>query len=412
MTDPRHDDAWFDLLAGRPRPDAPESLRREAEGLRQVILADLAEARLAEAADPAETEAGLERMLFRLRREGLLDKEAPAADATPVVHAQRATAAPAHLRQRSWAMWGSYALAASLFLAVAINLVPPLISGKKEAASHLVALKAPTTGLDPDEARATAAPKIAAAPAADVPATLVPSPKKASPAKQRTRLAEADTPPRPPRHARMDWRERQPATSTSQPSPSPLEPQMETGAATPIQEGPLVASISQEQVMQMGGAGESASVPVESETRVAMRAASAPMVEQAQVMTGSLPTLPVDRPENAQVVAFQSPQERCPNLWTLDDIALPFVVIETPASPEASLRKWHQDLLDAGVPACLHPRQERGIRLKPPLRLRSEFPRIPSRGGEDAKLIELFGRAGLPIPSEGPFEIVIFKKDP
>jgi hypothetical protein len=64
------DDDFFEALAGRPSPALPEHERRRIELLRDAIRAREGSAE----APAATTRAGLDRLLFRLRREGLLQK--------------------------------------------------------------------------------------------------------------------------------------------------------------------------------------------------------------------------------------------------------------------------------------------------------------------------------------------------
>jgi hypothetical protein len=74
---PNHDrdlDDWLDGLHGRPRPGAAPSTVTEASAQRDAIAARHA-ARPVEAQDPSE----LQRLLFRLRREGLLGESTEAA---------------------------------------------------------------------------------------------------------------------------------------------------------------------------------------------------------------------------------------------------------------------------------------------------------------------------------------------
>jgi hypothetical protein len=69
MSTDKDDQHWLDALAGRPNAAGGEADPR-AQALRQALLAQ----RARELADAAPDE-GLERLLFRLRREGLLEKE-------------------------------------------------------------------------------------------------------------------------------------------------------------------------------------------------------------------------------------------------------------------------------------------------------------------------------------------------
>ena len=63
------DDEFFEALAGRPLAELPEEERRRIELLRAAMRA-----REGSGEAPAATQAGLDRLLFRLRREGLLEK--------------------------------------------------------------------------------------------------------------------------------------------------------------------------------------------------------------------------------------------------------------------------------------------------------------------------------------------------
>jgi hypothetical protein len=64
---PESDDDWLALLAGRPAPDARSRTRREAEILRQAVLARQAR-RVGELSE-ADLIRGRERLRFQLRRE-------------------------------------------------------------------------------------------------------------------------------------------------------------------------------------------------------------------------------------------------------------------------------------------------------------------------------------------------------
>jgi hypothetical protein len=90
------DQAWFDTLAGRAAADADEVTVNEAQAVRRALLASKPDA-------PAQDlESGVQKLLFRLRREGL-DNAAP--------------------RRKSWQVYGSFALAASLMLAVGVVML-------------------------------------------------------------------------------------------------------------------------------------------------------------------------------------------------------------------------------------------------------------------------------------------------
>jgi hypothetical protein len=68
-------DHWLDGLRGRDRADAPAATRAEARAQRPAIIDAHRAAHAASPDDPQE----LQRLLFRLRREGLLGAEAHAA---------------------------------------------------------------------------------------------------------------------------------------------------------------------------------------------------------------------------------------------------------------------------------------------------------------------------------------------
>lgn len=99
MADRNDDDAWFDALRGKPRSDTGSSaaIRREGEDLRRAL-----HARRKDDAD-SDDAAGLERLLFRLRREGLL---------------KQAGASPSQGRRRA-----AFAFAATLVLGIAVVAV-------------------------------------------------------------------------------------------------------------------------------------------------------------------------------------------------------------------------------------------------------------------------------------------------
>lgn len=74
MADPLDDDKWIDVLAGRPSANVTPDTAREAEMLRRVMRArEQAEQEALDAA-PASEERGLHALLFRLRRERLLER--------------------------------------------------------------------------------------------------------------------------------------------------------------------------------------------------------------------------------------------------------------------------------------------------------------------------------------------------
>jgi hypothetical protein len=106
MADER-DEAWLRALAGRPGPELPAEARREVDALRRAIGASR------DAQAPAADERELERLLFRLRRERLLE---PASRWT----------------SRTWV---PLAAAAVLVLAVAPVLYSPEVRRSDDAAA-------------------------------------------------------------------------------------------------------------------------------------------------------------------------------------------------------------------------------------------------------------------------------------
>ncbi len=81
------DQQWFDRLQGRLAPASDAEALKEADALRSAILqeADSATPAADEAAETAAAEAGAQRLLFALRREGLIQAEtAPVARKKPV----------------------------------------------------------------------------------------------------------------------------------------------------------------------------------------------------------------------------------------------------------------------------------------------------------------------------------------
>src|SRR4051794_10582163 len=66
MADPTDED-WMRALGGKPPPEGDRSSVREAAAVREAML----KAQLASSAAPPD-DAGLEHLLFRLRREGLI----------------------------------------------------------------------------------------------------------------------------------------------------------------------------------------------------------------------------------------------------------------------------------------------------------------------------------------------------
>ena len=96
------DQHWFDTLAGRAASDADPAALKEAQAVRRAVLALSAD----QDAKDLDVEAGAQKLLFRLRREGL----------------DGAT------KKRSWQTYGAFALAATLVLTVGVVLLqsPPV----------------------------------------------------------------------------------------------------------------------------------------------------------------------------------------------------------------------------------------------------------------------------------------------
>jgi hypothetical protein len=98
-----HDDQhWFDTLAGRNGVNADHATTKEAQAVRRAVLVLKPDQ---EAAD-LDVEAGTQKLLFRLRREGL--------DGAG--------------RKKTWQRYGAFALAATLVLAIGVVLLqsPPV----------------------------------------------------------------------------------------------------------------------------------------------------------------------------------------------------------------------------------------------------------------------------------------------
>jgi hypothetical protein len=104
---PGDDDAWLDALRGRPRAGTSPATLAEATAVRDALRAAHAQRAAADAAVTAEERQSLQRLLFRLRREGLID-------------GKRADAAHARHRRVPMAV-----AAAVLTLGLAITLVGP-----------------------------------------------------------------------------------------------------------------------------------------------------------------------------------------------------------------------------------------------------------------------------------------------
>src|SRR5437870_4649690 len=91
------DQDWIRILGGKPAPDAKTETVKEAEAVRRAMLAQKRSS-----AEPSDVEPGLQRLLFRLRQEKLLDR--PFA---------------------SWQTYAGFALAASLALGIAVTVLVP-----------------------------------------------------------------------------------------------------------------------------------------------------------------------------------------------------------------------------------------------------------------------------------------------
>lgn len=74
MTNPSEDQDWLDALAGKPNPNADPEVTREATLLRQAILRQDAALGL----NDFDVEAGLQKLKFRMRCEGLSGESKPA----------------------------------------------------------------------------------------------------------------------------------------------------------------------------------------------------------------------------------------------------------------------------------------------------------------------------------------------
>ncbi|MDT9000841.1 hypothetical protein RQP53_16315 [Paucibacter sp. APW11] len=126
------DQAWFDLMAGRPAPGARNSVRNEAAWLRAAMLSYRSDA---PPGGPAEAQARIARLLARARREGVLPDSvgAPAMEQpeTGALHVLR----PAPRRRST--PWGSWGLGLALAASVAMFMVSPALftpSASDEAA--------------------------------------------------------------------------------------------------------------------------------------------------------------------------------------------------------------------------------------------------------------------------------------
>jgi hypothetical protein len=98
----KDDQHWLDALAGRITNGAdgadPATLK-EAQAVRRAVLATKPE----QDAQDFDVESGAQKLLFRLRREGPAGAE----------------------KKKSWQLYGAYALAASLVLAVGMVVLQP-----------------------------------------------------------------------------------------------------------------------------------------------------------------------------------------------------------------------------------------------------------------------------------------------
>lgn len=101
------DDAWLDALRGRPRAGTAPATLAEATTVRDALRAAHAQRTAVGGPATAEEQQSLQRLLFRLRREGLID-------------GKRADAAHTHHRRVPMAV-----AAAVLTLGLAITLVGP-----------------------------------------------------------------------------------------------------------------------------------------------------------------------------------------------------------------------------------------------------------------------------------------------
>jgi hypothetical protein len=98
MSDDRDDDAWLDVLRGRAHPEVNSATRIEAQDTRRAVLDANRRTHASTSTEPEE----LQRLLFRLRREGLLSSGAFA-----------------------WKVRSAWAIAATLVLAIAFTALVP-----------------------------------------------------------------------------------------------------------------------------------------------------------------------------------------------------------------------------------------------------------------------------------------------
>jgi len=131
--DPRDDlDHWLDGLRGRSRHDAPAATRAEAQAQRAAIAAAHRDAQAAQPGDPQE----LQRLLFRLRREGLLGAESRTA-------------------ARSLRLRLPLAAAAALALGLAITMLGPGLWQSEEEPVLRSGAAVQTLEVDPAQVEAT-----------------------------------------------------------------------------------------------------------------------------------------------------------------------------------------------------------------------------------------------------------------
>jgi hypothetical protein len=94
------DQNWFETLAGRKAANADSATEKEAQAVRRAVLAREIDQDL----PGFDVESGTQKLLFALRREGL---------------------SGATLRRKSWQIYGAFALAATLILAIGVVLLQP-----------------------------------------------------------------------------------------------------------------------------------------------------------------------------------------------------------------------------------------------------------------------------------------------
>lgn len=96
----KNDQDWFDTLAGRTAANADPATAKEAQAVRRAVLAVKSD----QDAQKFDVEPGAQKLLFRLRQEGL-------DGATP--------------KKKTWQFYGAFALAATLVLAVGVVMRQP-----------------------------------------------------------------------------------------------------------------------------------------------------------------------------------------------------------------------------------------------------------------------------------------------